>query len=135
VSRRLEEASLRAGDIVEAAIEKGVYRGRGLARHQGRVIFVPRAHPLDEREHFLRVPRPELHSRERARRIAGAVQHVVVHRERVGKARFDREHVESHVGDEELEHAMFELEELACAMCLFTKSDKANVFENLFEWL
>jgi 23S rRNA (uracil1939-C5)-methyltransferase len=47
VSRRLEEASLRAGDVVEAVIEKGVYRGRGLARHEGRVLFVPRAHPGD----------------------------------------------------------------------------------------
>ena len=39
--------ALRAGDVVEAAIEKGVYRGRGLARHEGRVLFVPRAHPGD----------------------------------------------------------------------------------------
>ncbi|HEY7925674.1 MAG TPA: TRAM domain-containing protein [Vicinamibacteria bacterium] len=39
--------ALKAGDVVEAAIEKGVYRGRGLARHEGRVIFVPRAHPGD----------------------------------------------------------------------------------------
>jgi 23S rRNA (uracil1939-C5)-methyltransferase len=39
--------ALRAGAVVEAAIEKGVYRGRGLARHEGRVIFVPRAHPGD----------------------------------------------------------------------------------------
>jgi 23S rRNA (uracil1939-C5)-methyltransferase len=39
--------TLRAGDVVEAAIEKGVYRGRGLARHEGRVVFVPRAHPGD----------------------------------------------------------------------------------------
>jgi len=39
--------ALRAGDVVEAAIEKGVYRGRGLARHEGCVVFVPRAHPGD----------------------------------------------------------------------------------------
>lgn len=39
--------ALRAGAVVEAAIEKGVYRGRGLARHEGRVLFVPRAHPGD----------------------------------------------------------------------------------------
>jgi 23S rRNA (uracil1939-C5)-methyltransferase len=28
-------------------IEKGVYRGRGLGRSEGRVVFVPRAHPGD----------------------------------------------------------------------------------------
>ena len=28
-------------------IEKGVYRGRGLGRVDGRVVFVPRAHPGD----------------------------------------------------------------------------------------
>ncbi len=38
---------LRPGDLVEAAVEKGVYRGRGLARVGGRVVFVPRAHPGD----------------------------------------------------------------------------------------
>ena len=39
--------ALRAGAVVQAVIEKGVYRGRGLARHEGRVLFVPRAHPGD----------------------------------------------------------------------------------------
>ena len=38
---------LLPGALVEAAIEKGVYRGRGLARIGGRVVFVPRAHPGD----------------------------------------------------------------------------------------
>jgi 23S rRNA (uracil1939-C5)-methyltransferase len=37
----------RRGDLVEAVIEKGVYRGRGLGRVGGRVVFVPRAHPGD----------------------------------------------------------------------------------------
>lgn len=32
---------------LEVEIEKGVYRGLGLARHEGRVIFVPRAFPGD----------------------------------------------------------------------------------------
>jgi len=41
------EGALRPGQIVEALIEKGVYRGRGLARLDGRVVFVPRAHPGD----------------------------------------------------------------------------------------
>jgi 23S rRNA (uracil1939-C5)-methyltransferase len=35
------------GELVEATIEKAVYRGRGLARTSGRVLFVPRAHPGD----------------------------------------------------------------------------------------
>ena len=38
---------LRPGELVEAVIEKGVYRGRGLGRVAGRVVFVPRAHPGD----------------------------------------------------------------------------------------
>jgi 23S rRNA (uracil1939-C5)-methyltransferase len=38
---------LLPGALVEAEIEKGVYRGRGLARLAGRVVFVPRAHPGD----------------------------------------------------------------------------------------
>ena len=45
--RRLEESALQPGAVVEVEIEKGVYRGRGLARHEGRVVFVPRAHPGD----------------------------------------------------------------------------------------
>jgi 23S rRNA (uracil1939-C5)-methyltransferase len=39
--------TLARGDVVDATIEKGVYRGLGLARHQGQVIFVPRAAPGD----------------------------------------------------------------------------------------
>ena len=38
---------LLPGALVEATIEKGVFRGRGLARLAGRVVFVPRAHPGD----------------------------------------------------------------------------------------
>jgi len=37
----------RIGDELVVAIEKGVYRGLGLARHQGRVVFVPRGLPGD----------------------------------------------------------------------------------------
>ena len=39
--------ALRPGQIVEVLIEKGVYRGRGLGRLEGRVVFVRRAHPGD----------------------------------------------------------------------------------------
>ncbi|MCG6924596.1 MAG: class I SAM-dependent RNA methyltransferase [Acidobacteria bacterium] len=38
---------LRTGQAIEATIEKAVYRGRGLARVGGRVVFVPRAHAGD----------------------------------------------------------------------------------------
>lgn len=38
---------LAPGALVEVPIEKGVFRGRGLARLEGRVVFVPRAHPGD----------------------------------------------------------------------------------------
>lgn len=42
-----ERRGLRAGDTLELAIEKGVYRGRGLARVDGQVVLVPRALPGD----------------------------------------------------------------------------------------
>lgn len=38
---------LKPGELVEAEVEKGVFRGRGLTRVAGRVVFVPRAHPGD----------------------------------------------------------------------------------------
>jgi 23S rRNA (uracil1939-C5)-methyltransferase len=38
---------LAPGDTLELRIEKGVYRGLGLARHEGQVVFVPRAVPGD----------------------------------------------------------------------------------------
>ena len=38
---------MKPGDVLETVIEKGVYRGRGLGHQDGRVIFVPRAHPGD----------------------------------------------------------------------------------------
>lgn len=40
-------AALRRGDALEVTVEKGVYRGLGLARHEGRVVFVPRGLPGD----------------------------------------------------------------------------------------
>jgi tRNA/tmRNA/rRNA uracil-C5-methylase (TrmA/RlmC/RlmD family) len=33
------------GEVIDVVIEKGVYRGLGLGRHEGQVIFVPRALP------------------------------------------------------------------------------------------
>lgn len=38
---------LAPGDVVEVTVEKGVYRGLGLARHEGQVVFVPHAFPND----------------------------------------------------------------------------------------
>ncbi len=40
-------STLGRGELVELVIEKGVYRGRGLGRLGGRIVFVPRAHPGD----------------------------------------------------------------------------------------
>jgi 23S rRNA (uracil1939-C5)-methyltransferase len=37
----------RVGDALEVVVEKGVYRGQGLARHRGQVVLVPRALPGD----------------------------------------------------------------------------------------
>ncbi|MBI3932416.1 MAG: class I SAM-dependent RNA methyltransferase [Acidobacteria bacterium] len=42
-----EAPHLHPGDVVEVAVEKGVYRGLGLARHEGQVVFVPRGLPGD----------------------------------------------------------------------------------------
>ena len=39
--------SLRLGDTVDLTVEKGVYRGLGLARHEGQVVFVTRGVPGD----------------------------------------------------------------------------------------
>jgi len=47
LSRASRPAHLKAGDVVELDIEKAVYRGLGLARHEGQVVFVPRAIPGD----------------------------------------------------------------------------------------
>ena len=49
---------LGRGDMVELLIEKGVYRGRGLGRLGGRVVFVPRAFPGD----LVRAQLSELHA-------------------------------------------------------------------------
>ena len=38
---------LATGDTIEVEIERAVYRGRGLGRHEGRVVFVPRSFPGD----------------------------------------------------------------------------------------
>jgi len=38
-------AVLSVGDVLELQVEKAVYRGLGLARHEGRAVFVPRGLP------------------------------------------------------------------------------------------
>lgn len=38
---------LRVGQVIEATVEKPVYRGRGLVRVEGRIVFVPRGHAGD----------------------------------------------------------------------------------------
>jgi len=47
VSPAPHPAHLKVGDVVELDIEKAVYRGQGLGRHEGQVVFVPRAVPGD----------------------------------------------------------------------------------------
>jgi len=47
VTKRAGGPGLRQHDRVEVVVEKGVYRGLGLARHEGQVVFVPRALPGD----------------------------------------------------------------------------------------
>jgi 23S rRNA (uracil1939-C5)-methyltransferase len=38
---------MKRGERIEVTVEKGVYRGLGLARHEGQVVFVPRGRPGD----------------------------------------------------------------------------------------
>jgi 23S rRNA (uracil1939-C5)-methyltransferase len=47
MTRTAHAAHLKVGDVVDLDIEKAVYRGLGLARHEGQVVFVPRAIPGD----------------------------------------------------------------------------------------
>ena len=47
MTRIAHPSHLKAGDLLELDIEKAVYRGLGLARHEGQVVFVPRAIPGD----------------------------------------------------------------------------------------
>ena len=46
-------STLRPGDIIDVRVEKGVYRGQGLARHEGQIVFLPRGLPGDR--HRVRV--------------------------------------------------------------------------------
>lgn len=41
----MRKEGLRPGQVVEVVVEKGVYRGLGLARHEGQVVFVPHVVP------------------------------------------------------------------------------------------
>ena len=47
MNEHTEGRRLEVGDGIEATVEKGVYRGVGLARHQGEVVFVRRGLPGD----------------------------------------------------------------------------------------
>ncbi len=49
---------LAPGDRIEVTVEKGVYRGLGLARHEGQVVFVPRAFPSDRLRVRVETARP-----------------------------------------------------------------------------
>jgi 23S rRNA (uracil1939-C5)-methyltransferase len=40
-------SSPHSGDELDVAVERSVFRGQGMARHEGRVVFVPRAIPGD----------------------------------------------------------------------------------------
>jgi 23S rRNA (uracil1939-C5)-methyltransferase len=59
-----------AGDLIEVEIEKAVYRGVGLARHQGKVVLVPRALPGDRWRVRLSSVRPDYARAEAVQRLA-----------------------------------------------------------------
>ena len=42
-----QSARPREGEVLDVAVERAVYRGQGLARHRGQVVFVPRGLPGD----------------------------------------------------------------------------------------
>ena len=41
----MKKGALRPGHVLELLVEKGVYRGLGLGRHEGQVVFVPHVVP------------------------------------------------------------------------------------------
>ncbi len=51
-------SGLAPGDALELRVEKGVYRGLGLARHEGQVVFIPRALPGDRVRARIEAARP-----------------------------------------------------------------------------
>ncbi|MGE0454213.1 MAG: 23S rRNA (uracil(1939)-C(5))-methyltransferase RlmD [Vicinamibacteria bacterium] len=42
-----ERRQVEPGEVLELQVEKAVFRGLGLARHEGQIVFVPRAFPGD----------------------------------------------------------------------------------------
>lgn len=54
----MTDRGLAPGDRIEVTVEKGVYRGLGLARHEGQVVFVPRAFPSDRLRVRVETARP-----------------------------------------------------------------------------
>ena len=47
MSENDQSARPREGEVLDVAVERVVYRGQGLARHRGQVVFVPRGLPGD----------------------------------------------------------------------------------------
>src|SRR5438477_1062641 len=47
MSENDQSARPREGEVLDVAVERVVYRGQGLARHEGQVVFVPRGLPGD----------------------------------------------------------------------------------------
>jgi hypothetical protein len=86
-------------------------------------------------QHFLDVPSPEVHSLDERGRVSLAVEDKVVQPVRLGHIGFDGKDGESHLGGQKLEHAVLELEELACAVRGLAKCYNPCVAYHLGEWL
>ena len=96
-----------------------------------RRVEVVRAHPAQKLEQLARVGDPEALARERRRRIADAAQHVVVDRQRLGIAGFDRQHAEAGLLDEQAEQLRLGRGELVRAVRCLAEADDVRVAHDL----
>src|ERR1700722_19653124 len=91
---------------------------------------VPPAQPFDDFHHLLSVPWPPAQARDRVRRRADAVQHVVVDGERLGEVRLHDQHGEAKLADAEFDQAMLEREEFTRAVRGLAERDDARVADH-----
>src|ERR1035441_9744511 len=116
-------------------------------RHIGRLHVEPReldapfaalvelAHPSHHIEHFLRVPSPEVHALDQLRRVALTLQHEIVQLVGFRHVGLDREDGEAHLGGQELQHAVLQLEELPRSVSRLAQRHNPRLAHHLLQWL
>lgn len=95
--------------------------------------LVELTHPLDHLQNFLSVPGPEIHAFQELCRVAVSVEYVIVQTIRFRHVGFDGKDGETHLGGKELQHSVFELKELACAVGRLAERHDSSVANNLFQ--